>query len=107
MIAIAEDDRKAAHIRRLRVAPPWQQTAVAYRLVKTAVDHATEAGSLKIVLHTPLDAQRAKDVLGHLGFIYAGAKILHGHRLLEFYLDLYTRPDPQESPQPEQAWRLT
>jgi len=106
MIAITEDDRKVAHIRRLRVAPAWQQTPVAYRLVKTAVDHATEAGALKIVLHTPLDAQRAKDVLGHLGFIFAGAKTLNGHRLLEFYLDLYFRPDPQESSHQEQGWRL-
>jgi N-acetylglutamate synthase-like GNAT family acetyltransferase len=107
MIAIAEDDRKVAHIRRLRVAPAWQQTAVAYRLVKTAVEHATESGALKIVLHTPLDAQRAKDVLGHLGFIFAGSKTLNDHRLLEFYLDLYFRADPQESSHQEQGWRLT
>ena len=106
MIGVVQDDRRVAHIRRLRVEPLWQQTSVAYQLVKTTVAHASDNGALKIVLHTPVDPDRATHLLTHLGFIYARSKMLHGRRLLEFYLNLYQRIPPEQE-ESETLWRLT
>jgi len=96
-VAIAEEEDGVAHLRRLRVAPEWQDKShVAVGLIKTATAHAREHGALKLIFHTPVDDTRAKDLLGRLGFHFARIREINGRQLLEFYVDLYERMDGED-----------
>lgn len=90
-VAVAHSDTDVAYIRRLRVAPDWQQTSLACRLVETAVEHCVRHSFLKVVLHTHVHPERAVPILATLGYQYA-QRSLDGNRSLEFYLDLYRKP---------------
>jgi len=95
-VAVMEDDKQIAHIRRLRVDPAWKTWGggeVARVLIQKATHHARQHDSLKLVLHTPIDDNRAILFLHQLGFEFARARQIRGRHLLEFYLDLYARPD--------------
>lgn len=94
-IAITEDDKLVAHVRRLRVDPAWKSWnggEVARALIQHATHHAREHDSLKLVLHTPVDDEQAIALLRELGFNYARAREQCGRHVLEFYLNLYARP---------------
>ena len=95
-VAILVDEKQIAHVRRLRVDPAWKTWRggeVARMLIQTATHHARQHDCLKLVLHTPVDDERAIAFLHLLGFEYAGTRQLRGRHLLEFYLNLYSRPD--------------
>jgi len=99
-IAIKEDDKQIAHVRRLRVDPVWkmwQSGEVAKALIQQATQHARQHDCLKLVLHTPIDDDRAIAFLHHLGFEYARTRERRGRHLLEFYVNLYVRTDRSES----------
>jgi N-acetylglutamate synthase-like GNAT family acetyltransferase len=99
-IAILVDERQIAHVRRLRVDPGWKTWhggEVARVLIQEATQHARQHDCLKLVLHTPVDDDRAIAFLHELGFEYARARELRGRHLLEFYLNLYVRPDRRSS----------
>jgi len=95
-IAVLKDDKQIGHIRRLRVNSAWkllQRGEVARALIRKATHHAREHECLKLVLHTPVDDDPAIAFLHQLGFEYARARELRGRHLLEFYLNIYMRPD--------------
>jgi ribosomal protein S18 acetylase RimI-like enzyme len=95
-IAITEDDRQVAHVRWLRVDPAcrmWHGGEVASVLMEKATHHARQHDCLKLVLHTPVNDERAITILHQLGFEYARTRERGGKHLLEFYLNLYARPD--------------
>src|SRR5579863_4336832 len=41
-VALVLDSQGVAHLRRIRVNPVWQQSNVAYYLIKTAITHASD-----------------------------------------------------------------
>jgi N-acetylglutamate synthase-like GNAT family acetyltransferase len=95
-VAITEDDAQIAHVRRLRVDPAWKMWRsgeVARVLIQKATHHARQHDCLKLVLHTPVNDDRAIAFLHELGFEYARARELSGRHLLEFYINLYTRTE--------------
>jgi N-acetylglutamate synthase-like GNAT family acetyltransferase len=95
-VAIAEDDRQVAHVRRLRVDPAWKtwhSGEVGCVLIERAARHARQHDCLKLVLHEPVNDERVIAFLHQVGFEFARARKLGGVDLLEFYLDLYMRLD--------------
>jgi N-acetylglutamate synthase-like GNAT family acetyltransferase len=94
-IAITEDDKQIAHVRRLRVDPAWKAWRggeVARGLIRTATHHARQHDSLKLVFHTAVNDDQVIVLLHELGFEFARTRELRGKHLLEFYLNLYMRP---------------
>jgi ribosomal protein S18 acetylase RimI-like enzyme len=95
-IAIKEDETRIAHVRRLRVDAAWKtwnDGEIARVLIRKATHHARQHDCLKIVLHTPVDDQRAIAFLHEVGFEFARTREVGGRHLLEFYVNLYVRVD--------------
>ena len=102
-IAISQESRDIAHMRRLRVAPAWQSDwRVAVRLVQVATTHARRNGFLKLVLHTPVDDRRAVPLLRRMGLEFARKRKVGNRRVLEFYLSLYSTGDRLDQMKPEE-----
>lgn len=94
MIGVAREDHHQAEIRRLRVAKTHQHLPIAPVLIDTALAHCKKHGYLKIVLDTRLSTQSdALQVLERAGFQHTRTRNPHGKEVLEFYLDLYRKPD--------------
>lgn len=96
MIGVASDEPHTAEVRRLRVEPAYQKTAIASKLLETAITHCKHHGYLKVRLDTRFERDAAVDLFDHVGFQHTRTKSLHGKDLLEFYLDLY-RQDKNEN----------
>lgn len=93
MIGVGSDERDTAEIRRLRVDPAYHGTAIAHALLQTAIAHCRHHGYLKVVLDTRFEPEAAVDLFDQVGFQHHRTKTIHGKELLEFFLDLYRRPD--------------
>jgi ribosomal protein S18 acetylase RimI-like enzyme len=94
MIGVAKEDHHLAEIRRLRVARDLQTHGVASILLDTALAHCKKFGYLKIVLDTRLSTQSdAITFLDRAGFQHTRTKNTQGKEVLEFYLDLYRKPE--------------
>ena len=89
MVGLIEERPGVAVIRRLCVAPTWQNTDLTRRLVLAALRHRRCGGALKVILDTPCDSDRAIRLLGDLGFQYTRTRNESGRELIEFYLNLY------------------
>lgn len=104
MIAVVDKGEHCAEIKRLRVEKEWQDTAIAARLLETAVEHCRHHGKLKVVFDTRFDPDNdpspVVDLFDRLGFQYTRTKNVHGKDLLEFYLDLYRQPPQSDSDHP-------
>ncbi len=96
MIGVASDETHTAEIRRLRVDPAYQQTAIASTLLETAITHCKHHGYLKVRLDTRFERDAAVGLFDQVGFQHTRTKSMHGKDLLEFYLDLY-RPDKPDN----------
>lgn len=97
MIGIAGEEDHTAEIRRLRVAPEFQDTNVAETLLTVAVEHCRQHGFLKVRLDTRFQRDAAVDLFDSIGFQHTRTKSVPGKELLEFYLDLYRQPVPDDS----------
>jgi N-acetylglutamate synthase-like GNAT family acetyltransferase len=93
MIGVAGDEPNTAEIRRLRVAPDYQNTEIPARLLETAVNHCRHHGYLKVRLDTRFERDAALDLFDRVGFQHTRSKSVQGKELLEFYLDLYRDPE--------------
>jgi N-acetylglutamate synthase-like GNAT family acetyltransferase len=96
MIGVASDEPHTAEVRRLRVEPAYQKTAIASTLLETAINHCKHHGYLKVRLDTRFGRDAAVGLFDHVGFQHTRTKSMHGKDLLEFYLDLY-RQDKNEN----------
>ena len=91
-IGLTRNEQQVAHVRRLRVEPEyqkWESGQLVRTMVATAVEHARACDSLKLVIHTPVNDERAIAFLHKLGFEFARIRDREGRHLLEFYLDIY------------------
>jgi N-acetylglutamate synthase-like GNAT family acetyltransferase len=103
MIGLVEKRPHIGVIRRLRVAPAWQEPRTIRRLVKTAVRHCARQGGLKVVVDAPCNSRRAIRFLGDLGFQYTRTRNTEGRDLIEFYLNLYQHDESLDSWKPERG----
>ena len=85
-----------AHLHHLRVESGWRGHGVAKELVATAARYARDLSCLKLLLESEILTERAIQVLHRLGFQYVGDRHDGNQRLLQFYLDLYSRPDDKD-----------
>jgi N-acetylglutamate synthase-like GNAT family acetyltransferase len=99
-VAVVEGSPDVAHLYWLRVEPEWQpRFTVARRLSLAAAAHAREVGLLKLVVQAPADAeQRVASYYHELGFEFSRSREIDGRHVLEFYLNLYERPQRREAP---------
>ncbi len=99
MIGVAKEDHHLAEVRRLRVAPEHQHLPIASALLDMALAHCKRHGFLKIVLDTRLNTQSdAIKLLDRAGFQHTRTKNTQGKEVLEFYVDLYRKPEQQAHP---------
>ncbi len=93
-VALAEVSRDVGCLQWLRVAPAWQaDSRVALRLVQTATAHARAMGFLKLVIEASDAVQPEVVSYFHLlGFEFSRSREVGGTNVLEFYLNLYERP---------------
>ena len=89
MIGVGSDEDHTAEVRRLRVEPEYQHTAIASRLLETALVHCKDAGFLKVRLDTRFEKGAALQHFDRCGFQHTRTRDAPGKELLEFYLDLY------------------
>jgi N-acetylglutamate synthase-like GNAT family acetyltransferase len=98
-VVLSKADTDIAHLYGLCVdASVEVRDAVLKRLGETAVAHAWEEGYLKLVIHTDHPAEKISGSLHRLSFEFSKEAWLDGTHVLEFYQNIYQRPDsPQGS----------
>lgn len=89
MIGVGSDDEHTAEIRRLRVAPKFQATPIAAKLLSYAINHCKHHQFLKVRLDTRFEREDAVELFDKLGFQHTRTRNLKDKEMLEFYLDLY------------------
>ena len=93
-LALLLEEEEVAHLHCLRISNEWSDPhGVRRRLVQAAATHARDHGSLKLVLHANLNETRAAAFLHRLGFEFSRHREVDGQPALEFYLNLYQRPE--------------
>lgn len=92
MVAVARDEKESAEIRRLRVEKEFQDTNIAAKLIETAIAYCKKHGYLKVVLNSRFERGAVLDIFTRSGFLHTRSKEIHGREMLEFYIDLYQRP---------------
>lgn len=93
MIAVKHEPGGVSRIRRLRVDRLWQGTDLAARLIDTALDHCRRNGDVKVILDTHVRAEEALAHLQRRGFQHARNRKVDDRERMEFYVDLYHKPD--------------
>jgi N-acetylglutamate synthase-like GNAT family acetyltransferase len=92
-VGVIRDNALVAHLRYLSVAPDLADgQAVATCLTERAIRDAYERGYLKLVVHSSLPPNRLTTVLHNLGFEFSRERDTGGEHVLEFYQNLYERP---------------
>ena len=93
MIGVAAEEQHTAEIRRLRVDPAFQDTPIAQTLLTTAIDHCRHHNYLKVRLDTRFEQDQALDLFQRIGFQHNRTRSVQNKDLLEFYFDIYRKPD--------------
>ena len=95
-VAIYVHDDGVAHLYCLRAVDDSADHAIRRGLVRVAASHAHHHGCLKLVVHAPdpeVDIGRAAEFLHRLGFEFSRHRQVEKRPVLEFYLNLYERPE--------------
>jgi N-acetylglutamate synthase-like GNAT family acetyltransferase len=95
-VAIYVHDDNVAHLYCLRAVDDSTDHAIRKGLVQVAASHAHHHGCLKLVVHAPdaqVDIGRAAEFLHRLGFEFSRHRQVDKRTVLEFYLNLYERPE--------------
>ena len=95
-VAIYVHDDSVAHLYCLRAVDDSTDHAIRRGLVQVAASHAHHHGCLKLVVHAPdaqVDIGRAVEFLHRLGFEFSRHRQVEERSVLEFYLNLYERPE--------------
>jgi N-acetylglutamate synthase-like GNAT family acetyltransferase len=95
-VAMYVNDDNAAHLYCLRAVDEPADLPIRRGLVRVAAGHAYHHGCLKLVVHAPdrqVDIARATEFLHRLGFEFSRHRQVEKQPVLEFYLNLYERPE--------------
>lgn len=91
--AVIPSDLSLAHLRYLYVVPEFAERQVVARgLAEMAIRDAYERGYLKLLVHSNLPPNRLAAALHELGFEFSRERETDGEHVLEFYQNLYERP---------------
>lgn len=92
-VALHRVDQSTAKMSGLRVAPELRGVGIGMLLVKESLRFCGDNGFIKVRLDTLTDQTRAIHLFERVGFQLSRKKQVDGRDCLEFYLDLYRRPD--------------
>jgi N-acetylglutamate synthase-like GNAT family acetyltransferase len=95
-LAMYVHDDNVAHLYCLRAVGESADHPIRKGLVRVAAGHAHHHGCLKLVVHAPdaqVDVGRAAEFLHRLGFEFSRHREVEKRSVLEFYLNLYERPE--------------
>jgi N-acetylglutamate synthase-like GNAT family acetyltransferase len=93
-VILSTADPNVAHLFGLCVeSASGARDAILKRLGETAVADAWETGYLKLVIHTDHSPEKLSGTLRQLSFEFSREAWLDGTHVLEFYQDIYHRPD--------------
>ena len=95
-VAMYVHDEDVAHLHCLRAIDDSVDHHIRKGLVRVAASHAHHHGCLKLVVHAPdrqVDIGRAAEFLHRLGFEFSRHREVEKRPVLEFYLNLYERPE--------------
>ena len=91
MVAVAQDHRDQAQVRRLRVDPRFRRRGIGRQLVGAAVAFCQDHGYLKVVLDTSYEQPAAIELFHDFGFQHVRTRNIYGKDVLDFYLNLYRK----------------
>jgi len=89
MIDLVREGPHVARIRRLRVDPAWQHTAVLNKLIQRVHDYCWDQGCMKLVLDAGSTPRWILRLLERLGCQVVERDGAMAKNVLELYLDLY------------------
>ncbi len=89
MIGVQEMDEDVIEIRRLRVDAGHRRTGVGTALMEQALTYCREHSYMKIVLDVRIERGPAIELFKKFGFYHSRTRESDGHKLLDFYVDLY------------------
>ena len=89
MIGVQEMDEDVIEIRRLRVDAGHRRTGGGTALMEQALTYCREHSYMKIVLDVRIERGPAIELFKKFGFYHSRTRESDGHKLLDFYVDLY------------------
>ncbi len=92
MIGVQEIRDDVAEVRRLRVEEGHRRLGVGTSLMEHAIGFCRDHGYVKIVLDVRIERGPAIELFKKFGFFHSRTRETEGHKLLEFYVDLYNEP---------------
>ena len=92
MIGVQEVRKDVAEIRRLRVDSAHRRQGIGTALMEQALTFCRDHSYVKIVLDVRIERSPAIELFGSFGFFHSRTREQDGHKLLEFYVDLYQDP---------------
>lgn len=92
-VTLQRIEQSKAQMSGLRVAPELRGHGIGMLLVKESLRFCGDNGLIKVLLDTLTDQTMAIHLFERVGFQLSRKKQSYGHDCLEFYLDLYRRPD--------------
>lgn len=93
MVGVRRHSDSQAAVRRLHVHPGQRQRGIGSLLVREALRFCHDQGYVKVILETKEDQTAAIGLFTRFGFRLNRVKDVGGAKKLEFYIDLYYKPD--------------
>jgi len=93
MVGVRRHSESQAAVRRLHVHPERRMQGIGSLLLREALRFCHDQGYVKIVLETQEDQTAAIALFTRFGFRLNRVKESGGAKKLEFYIDLYYKPD--------------
>tara|TARA_B100001059_G_scaffold234566_1_gene277494 strand:- start:950 stop:1432 length:483 start_codon:yes stop_codon:yes gene_type:complete len=92
MIGVQETTDGVVEVRRLRVDESHRRQGVGTALMEQAIGFCHDHGCVKTVLDVRVERGPAIELFKKFGFFHSRTRETEGHKLMEFYVDLYNEP---------------
>jgi ribosomal protein S18 acetylase RimI-like enzyme len=92
MIGVQEVRDDVAEVRRLRVDGAQRRRGIGTALMEQALTFCRDHSYVKIVLDVRIERSPAIEMFNAFGFFHSRTREQDGHKMLEFYVDLYQDP---------------
>jgi len=89
MIGVQNMDEDVIEIRRLRVNVGHRRMGIGTALMEQALSYCRDHSYMKIVLDVRIERGPAIELFKKFGFYHSRTRESDGHKLLDFYVDLY------------------
>ena len=97
VISLRVQPSGVARIAELCIAADRRGTALTVELLTFGLRYCRNTGILKVVLSTHLPQEEAWQWLGECGFDFSRHRHRNGRNVMEYYLNLYQKPDCEQT----------